>query len=199
MYTLTPTLASEPRLLTWTDEPEWFDRNTDEYDEAYSAFDPEGLTECTVTYKQYEGAFFMVKATSALSETPEVQDAGAIRTVTGGINRCERVVRDIYARRAAAAAPAPTPAADMEGLEDELAAMIADAAPAPAEPAVEPVADEAPVDPGVDIPQFIHDYVQMLDESSEGRPAKRKLVKEIRDALAERGVEITLKAVEFYL
>lgn len=60
-------------------EAEWYspsDRALTGYTEAWSASDEQGLVECEVTHHETNGWFWVVKATSRLSEWPEVQNAG---------------------------------------------------------------------------------------------------------------------------
>jgi|SRR6185437_8427002 len=96
--------------MTWG-EPEWwspadFESGISDYDEAYAASDEEFLTECQVTHVPEErvgspGWFWMVKATSNLSEWPEVQDAGSCGSREEGQRLAQACVDGIYARRAA--------------------------------------------------------------------------------------------------
>lgn len=84
-------------ILTWMD-PEWYDPKDGDYDEAYAASDPDYFVECEVTHRPGDDLWFwLVKATSNLSEYPEVQDAGRAPTADAGKQHCEDHVRKLLA------------------------------------------------------------------------------------------------------
>ena len=51
----------------------------------------------------------------------------------------------------------------------------------------------------MDIAEFVSDYVQVLRDCGERLPPRRKLAKEISEALLDYGVEATPEDVEYYL
>jgi hypothetical protein len=80
--------------FTWT-APEWFDPRDEDgpYLEAYTAMDPEGFTVADVTLDAEDGTWFwIVQATSRLSQYPEVQDAGPAESRADGEAKAEAAV-----------------------------------------------------------------------------------------------------------